>query len=105
MLFEKENVTAVGEYQEECSGTQNLRPEPVAPHEPGLYRPAKLVEEDGFVSLIEFESVSTVYGSAAFRRYQNIVLLLAEVSGTICSTSQCSTTLPFSSKRKMLIPV
>ena len=43
-------------------------------------------------------------GSSWFRRYQNIVLLLAEVSGTICSTSQCSTTLPFSSKRKMSIP-
>jgi hypothetical protein len=32
---------------------------------------------------------------------QNIVLLLAAFPGTSCSTSQCSTILPFSSNRKM----
>jgi hypothetical protein len=36
--------------------------------------------------------------------YQNIVFGLAEVPGTICSTSKCSTILPFSSRRKMSTP-
>src|SRR5256885_1167774 len=35
---------------------------------------------------------------------QNIVLSLAEVSGTTCRTSQCSTILPLSSIRKISMP-
>jgi hypothetical protein len=40
----------------------------------------------------------------AIRRYQNIVLALLEVAGTGCSTSQCSTILPSTSKRKISTP-
>lgn len=35
---------------------------------------------------------------------QNIPLSLAEVSGMTCSTSQCSTILPFASSRKTSMP-
>lgn len=35
---------------------------------------------------------------------QNIVLPLADLSGTTCSTSQCSTILPLSSRRNMSMP-
>jgi AcrR family transcriptional regulator len=35
--------------------------------------------------------------------HQNIVLSLADDSGTFCSTSQCSTIFPLSSKRKISI--
>ncbi len=35
---------------------------------------------------------------------QNIVLLFLEALGTGCSTSQCSTILPSTSKRKMSTP-
>ena len=38
------------------------------------------------------------------RRRQNIPFGLAALSGTICSTSQCSTILPSSSSRKMSMP-
>lgn len=38
------------------------------------------------------------------RNGQNIVLPFADVSGIGCSTSQCSTTLPSASRRKMSIP-
>src|SRR6185295_12659666 len=36
--------------------------------------------------------------------HQNIVLPLADLSGTTCNTSQCSTILPPSSRRKMSMP-
>ena len=41
---------------------------------------------------------------AGEERSQNIVLGLADFSATCCSTSQCSTTLPSSSNRKMSMP-
>ena len=37
-------------------------------------------------------------------RTQNIELGFADSFGTLCSTSQCSTTLPLSSRRKMSMP-
>jgi hypothetical protein len=51
-------------------------------------------------------SVGALGGSGAGdRNYgQNMPLSFAEVSGTACSTSQCSTTLPAGSMRKMSIP-
>jgi cation transport ATPase len=39
-----------------------------------------------------------------WRAVQNMPLLLAACSGTVCNMSQCSTTLPTSSSRKMSMP-
>jgi hypothetical protein len=43
-------------------------------------------------------------GGSVESRAQNMPLLLADVSGTIWRTSQCSTTLPAVSRRKMSMP-
>src|SRR5690348_6216418 len=42
--------------------------------------------------------------SAIASSVQNMVLPLADVGGTLCSTSQCSTIRPCASKRKMSMP-
>jgi SWIM zinc finger len=63
--------------------------------------------EQGFIS--RCPHFSTVLDSSQqmrkwWRAVQNMPLLLAACSGTVCNTSQCSTTLPTSSSRKMSMP-
>ena len=55
-------------------------------------------------SAVLYRPVSRPFVSHGGRLAQNIELSLADVSGTGCSTSQCSTTRPSPSSRKMSIP-
>src|SRR5262245_55229985 len=63
-----------------------------------------LVGADARLGRIGRQGLVAMLAGRTELQHQNIVLPFAEALGTSCSTSQCSTILPRSSRRKMSIP-